>query len=516
MKKIDVVKNILSHTDYGHFVNSSGGSAWAPSNVALCKYWGKRDLELNLPVTSSLSVSLGNNGAYTKVNQTGDADSYIINGASINQETKFAIRLKAFLDLFRPDGAGYLVEINTNVPIAAGFASSACGFASLVFALNNLYAWELPKRDLSILARLGSGSACRSVFTGFVEWQKGERDDGMDSCGIQLEYIWSELRIGMLLISSAEKPLSSRDAMERAVNTSPLYLTWPKRAAEDLAHLKLALAHKDFILLGETAEKNAIAMHTMMGVAKPPIDYSLPKTLNSIAKIKEARNSRIPVFFTQDAGPNLQLLFLAEDEKKVLSAFPKLDVVLPFADLNVKQVILVNENDVAIGISEKIAAHVSGKLHRAFSVVILRRRNDKIEMLLQKRSLAKYHSAGLWSNACCGHPMQGENIVTAAERRLQEEMGFGAELQEIGKFHYQAKLPDVNLSENEIDHVLVGYSDVERPPFNLAEVQDFCWMELDALRQDLYTHPHKYTVWLSRVVTILVTEDKLPLSLIRR
>ena len=101
------------------------------------------------------------------------------------------------MDLFRPKNASYLIETDTNVPIAAGFASSACGFAALVQALNNLYDWKLSKKDLSILARLGSGSACRSLFDGFVEWQKGEAFDGMDSYGIKLEYIWPELRKGM-------------------------------------------------------------------------------------------------------------------------------------------------------------------------------------------------------------------------------------------------------------------------------------------------------------------------------
>ncbi|MDR1057471.1 MAG: diphosphomevalonate decarboxylase [Coxiellaceae bacterium] len=504
MKKVEVVQHILGHIKHGSFINSCGGSAWAPSNVALCKYWGKRNLELNLPVTSSLSISLGHKGAHTKIKQGGSSDHYVINGSLIKQNTKFAIRLKNFLDLFRPKDTNYLVKVNTNVPIATGFASSACGFASLVLALNNLYTWRLSQKELSILARLGSGSACRSIFNGFVEWQKGERDDGMDNYGMQLEYVWPELRIGILMISVQEKPLSSRDAMERTVNTSPLYLSWPKQVAEDLTNLKLALINKNFMSFGKIAEDNAIVMHTTISEARPPINYSLPETLQAIVKVQELRNLGAPVFFTQDAGPNLQLLFLVRDEQKVLNIFPQLEIVSPFSIFGTKRIILVDDNDVAVGGSEKMDAHVYGQLHRAFSVVILRRRNDKIEALLQKRSLCKYHSANLWSNTCCSHPMHGENIVIAAENRLQEEMGFSVPLKEIGRFHYRAHFSDVNLIENEIDHILIGFSDVEKPLFNPYEAQDSCWMELDALKHDTQNHQDKYTVWLPQLIDFLL------------
>jgi len=508
MQKVDVIEHILRHTNHGQFVNTAGGSAWAPSNVALCKYWGKRDLELNLPVTSSLSISLGNKGAFIKIkqDQDNDADKYIVNGELIGSKTKFAKRLGKFLDLFRPHGVHYHIEVDTNVPIAAGFASSACGFASLVQALNNLYDWRLNKQDLSILARLGSGSACRSVYEGFVEWQKGDDYNGMDSYGVKLGYIWPELRIGMLTISAGEKPISSTDAMQLTVTTSPLYDGWINRTTHDLDTLKLALERKDFILFGEVAENNAMAMHEVMGASEPPIIYYLPKTIEMIAKVRSMRSQGIPLFFTQDAGPNLQLLFLAEHEAEVLQAFPDLEVVLPFADSNSEKIILVDENDVEIGSGEKLAAHVQGKLHRAFSVVILRDREGRLEVLLQQRSTVKYHSANLWSNTCCGHPRPGEDIITAANRRLREEMGFGVELKEVGKFHYRSKFLGVDLIENEIDHVLVGFSDLDDFLFNPSEVQSFCWIDLEDLQQDIKSSPQKYTVWLPQVVDLLLQE----------
>lgn len=504
MEKIDVVKHILRNTNHGYFVNGAGGMAWAPSNVALCKYWGKRDIELNLPVTSSLSISLGNKGALTQIKQEGEVDNYIVNNTPVGPSSKFAKRLQKFLNLFRPHGVHYLVDVNTNVPIAAGFASSACGFAALVQALNKLYDWRLNKKDLSMLARLGSGSACRSLFEGFVEWQQGESYDGMDSYGVRLDYIWPELRIGALVISEQEKPISSTEAMQHTINTSPLYSSWPEQVVRDLANIKLALARKDFVMLGQTSENNAKAMHAMMQSAEPSITYALPQTFEAMIKVQELRLQNIPIFFTQDAGPNLQLLFLVEHEPIVLSVFPELDVVLPFAMSGAEQVVLVNENDVEVGVGEKLAVHIQGKLHRAFSVFVLRKREGRVEVLLQQRSSVKYHSANLWTNSCCGHPRVGENIIIAAERRLCEEMGFSVELQEIGKFHYTAELASVGLIENELDHVLIGFYDCDKFQVNLEEVQNCCWVDIFTLYSELQQSPQKYTVWLPEALDLLL------------
>lgn len=496
MEKIDVVRRILRHVNRGQFVNSVG-TAWAPSNVALCKYWGKRDQELNLPVTSSLSVSLGNKGSFTKIRQQEDGiDSYAVNGVVIGSDTGFAKRLSEFLDLFRPRGANYSVEVDTNVPIAAGFASSACGFASLVRALDKLYDWRLSLSDLSILARLGSGSASRSLFEGFVEWQRGDSSDGMDSYGVKLDHIWPELRIGMLTILPGEKAISSRVAMQHTVENSSLYPSWPGRVADDLSSIKSALASKDFKLFGSTAENNAVNMHNMMKISQPSVIYSTPETMAAINRVQEIRQAGIPLFFTQDAGPNLQLLFLATDEDQILRIFPELEIVMPFVDINAERVIVVNERNIAVDICEKIAAHVQGRLHRAFSVVILRQRGSRIEMLLQRRSGSKYHSANLWSNACCGHPRPGEDVKIAANRRLKEEMGFGVALEEIGSFHYRAEFPDVCLIENEIDHVFVGFSGLEEFSFNSAEVQEYRWLDISELSQELKVRRAEYTAWL--------------------
>lgn len=157
-----------------------------------------------------------------------------------------------------------------------------------------------------------------------------------------------------------------------------------------------------------------------------------------------------------------------------------------------ERVILVNEQDEIIGFGEKIATHLNGDLHRAFSVFIF---NSSGELLLQRRAATKYHSKNLWSNACCGHPRPGESIGESAHRRLKEEMGFNCELREVFSFTYRVKL-DKNFFENEYDHVFLGSFDGEPVP-NPNEVDDWKWIDLKILKKDIDENPTNYTYWLS-------------------
>jgi isopentenyl-diphosphate Delta-isomerase len=154
------------------------------------------------------------------------------------------------------------------------------------------------------------------------------------------------------------------------------------------------------------------------------------------------------------------------------------------------EVILVNEQDEPVGLMEKMEAHRKGVLHRAFSVFIF---NRKGEMLLQQRALKKYHSGGLWTNACCSHPLPGESNETAATRRLKEEMGFITPIQKIFDFTYQSPFEN-GLTEHEFDHVFAGIHEGLIAP-DPEEVKDFCYMTLDAIAASLESHPDKYTTW---------------------
>ncbi|MGI9214685.1 MAG: diphosphomevalonate decarboxylase, partial [Gammaproteobacteria bacterium] len=286
-------------------------SAFAPSNIALCKYWGKRSVELNLPVNSSLSISLGNKGAFTKVSLINHRqDLVLVNNHPTDPKDQFYVKLVKFLDLFReqlPDQhTAFKVDTYANIPIAAGLASSACGFAALVKALDQLFGWNYSLKQLSILARLGSGSACRSIFNGFVKWHKGILADGTDSFAEPLEQSWTDLCIGLLIVSSEKKYIISRDAMLLSVATSPLYASWEELASKDLALLENAINNQDFELFGTTLEANALAMHSIMLSSRPSIMYSNADTILNIKKIWQLRKERkLSLYFTQDAGPNL-------------------------------------------------------------------------------------------------------------------------------------------------------------------------------------------------------------------
>lgn len=330
ISKVDVVASLLKDKNCDTPVMPSA-SVFSPTNIALIKYWGKRNQELNLPVTSSLSVSLNQKGTFTELSIIdSDHDVVYLNDNEITEDTEFYQRIVAFLNLIPRRNKFFMIKTRSTIPTAAGLASSASGFAALTTALDKLLGWKLTLTELSILARLGSGSACRSLWHGFVEWQEGKDEDGMDSYGQPLPYAWPELRVGLLIFSEQTKPIGSRVAMQTTVETSPFYPLWPSKVANDLVSIKKAIVAKQFDNLGFIAESNALAMHATMLTAWPPINYSLPETLTTMKTVWSLRRDGIPVYFTQDAGPNLKLLFLEENTNDIARVFPEMEIVEPF------------------------------------------------------------------------------------------------------------------------------------------------------------------------------------------
>ncbi|MFN3882713.1 MAG: diphosphomevalonate decarboxylase [Nitrincola lacisaponensis] len=307
---------------------------FAPSNIALCKYWGKRDTQLNLPVNASLSVSLGYLGSHTRLVPIDySADEIWLNGDRLLPSAAFSQRISAFLDLFRAPGqCHFRVTTRNSIPTAAGLASSASGFAALALAVNDSFQLGLNTEQLSVLARLGSGSACRSVFKGFVEWQMGQREDGLDSHGVVLPETWPGLCVGLIKVDASVKSTDSRSGMKRTVETAHLYQSWPLQAAADLQQLRRAIAAGDFTLLGKTAEHNALSMHATMIASWPPLVYWQPESLACMQKIWRLRQDGLPVYFTMDAGPNLKLLFERDQLEELMRHFPDMEVIQPFGD----------------------------------------------------------------------------------------------------------------------------------------------------------------------------------------
>ncbi len=308
------------------------GSAYAPANIALAKYWGKRDHALNLPVNGSLSISLGALGTHTVV-CAAERDSLRLNGVAAAPDSVLHRRTFAFIDLWRRGEAQPLhIDTRNTIPTAAGLASSASGFAALTLALARYWQLDLADSDLSAIARLGSGSAARSLWHGFVKWQRGTRDDGSDSHAAPLASDWQELRIALIEIDGDTKKTASGDGMNHTTATSPLYAAWPATAAADLAAIEAAIHARDFRTLGSVAEANALAMHATMLAARPALCYLQAQTLATLQRLWQARADGLDIYATIDAGPNVKILCRADDEAAVRAIFPQALWVNPFID----------------------------------------------------------------------------------------------------------------------------------------------------------------------------------------
>ncbi len=167
-----------------------------------------------------------------------------------------------------------------------------------------------------------------------------------------------------------------------------------------------------------------------------------------------------------------------------------------------EQVILVDRNNNEIGIEEKLRAHQMGLLHRAFSIFVLRKNQD-LELLMQKRSLKKYHSGGLWTNSCCGHPRPSESLIAAASRRLNEEIGLHLPLKEIGSFIYKANVGG-NLIEHELDHVLIAYWNNRSIVPNHDEVEMVEWRKIDEVLIAIDQTPSLFTAWIREALEMVI------------
>ncbi|NPA72144.1 MAG: diphosphomevalonate decarboxylase [Gammaproteobacteria bacterium] len=345
------VYRVIGHSNQSNRLTpcKQTGLGKAPVNIALSKYWGKRDEVLNLPVNGSVSISLPGLGTETQIsvigastspfesnikpsNETSNTpqDQIQLNGETLANDHPFASRLSLFLNPFRRTGMAFSVVTHNTVPTAAGLASSASGYAALVLALNDLFGWQLSHKQCSLLARLGSGSASRSLFLGFSQWHKGEQADGLDSYAESIDMPWPGFCIGLVKVDVREKPISSSVGMQNTVNTCQLYQAWPKQAEQDIEKVLNAIHEQDFELLGQTAEHNALTMHATMMATWPPIVYWQPDSLAAMQTVWKLREQGTAVYFTMDAGPNLKLLFLETEKPAIKQAFPDISIIEPF------------------------------------------------------------------------------------------------------------------------------------------------------------------------------------------
>ena len=317
--------------------------AKANVNIALIKYWGKRNEQLILPYTSSLSLTLSDLYATTIVHfdESLSADFVTLDGSELPTDDSTCLRVVAMLDLVR-EKAGISTKAkvvsHNHVPIAAGLASSASGSAALAAAASYAAGLDLTPRELSRLARRGSGSACRSIFGGFVLWNKGEDDE--TSYAEPIADLFAEtaepladplsepadshfsaslhsslpsrknLNPAMIVVTldSSKKPISSRTAMRRTVETSPAYMPWVEQSKKDLASALDAICVGSIEQLGEVMEQNSLGMHETMRKANPPVNYLTDKTYAVLNAVRSMRECGWPVWATMDAGPNVKVL----------------------------------------------------------------------------------------------------------------------------------------------------------------------------------------------------------------
>ncbi|HXJ23209.1 MAG TPA: diphosphomevalonate decarboxylase [Polyangia bacterium] len=307
--------------------------AVAGTNIALVKYWGKRDEALNLPATGSLSLTLDRLGTRTRVafdGGAGGADRVTLDG--LPAAPKFAARATAFLDRVRSRAgleARATVETFNSVPTAAGLASSASGFAALAVAAARAAGLPLSPAELSELARLGSGSAARSIFGGFVEMARGARPDGSDAVAQAIEAGagW-EVRLVVAITAAGEKTIGSTAAMGRTAATSPYYEAWVRGVEGDLAAARAAIGARDLSALGAVAERSALRMHASAMAADPPILYWNAATVAAIGAVKTLRDGGVAAFFTIDAGPHVKVLCAAADAERIAAALGQTPGVL--------------------------------------------------------------------------------------------------------------------------------------------------------------------------------------------
>lgn len=304
---------------------TGAATAVAHPNIALIKYWGKRDERLILPRTDSLSMTLDIFPTTTRVRRDPDADHDEVTLGGKPAEGDARARIVTFLDLVRERaGSGHraVVDTENTVPTGAGLASSASGFAALAVAAAAAYGLDLDATALSRLARRGSGSASRSLFGDFVVWHAG-REDGTEEeadLGSYAEPVPTgplDPALVVAVVNAGPKDVSSRAAMRRTVDTSPLYEPWAKSSGADLADMRTALGRGDLAAVGEIAERNALGMHATMLAARPAVRYMSPASLTVLDSVLQLRRDGVLAYATMDAGPNVKVLCRNADADRV-------------------------------------------------------------------------------------------------------------------------------------------------------------------------------------------------------
>ncbi|PIQ70071.1 diphosphomevalonate decarboxylase [Candidatus Shapirobacteria bacterium CG11_big_fil_rev_8_21_14_0_20_40_12] len=301
-------------------------TAKAPANIASIKYWGRKDEKLRLPANDSISMNLSEVFTITTVefSESYKKDEVKLVGKKLDrkEEKRIIDHLDRVRNLAKIKTFAKVVTKN-NFPTGTGIASSASGFAALTVAAVKASGLEFSERQLSILARQGSGSACRSIPDGFVEWKSGSSSDSSYAHTL-FPPDWLNIVDILAVVEKKTKKISSSEG-HALTESSPFYGVRISGMKDKLKKIKQALTNKDFKTFGEISEAEAVNMHAVMMTSCPPLYYWTPETLKIILSVIEWREEGLPVYFTIDAGPNVHLLALPEEIDKIVQRLKRIE-----------------------------------------------------------------------------------------------------------------------------------------------------------------------------------------------
>ena len=286
------------------------------ANIAIIKYWGKKDTVKIIPATSSISLTLENMYTETTLSSlpaSARSDEFYING--VLQDQAEHKKMSNIVDRFRPQGASFVrIDTNNNMPTAAGLSSSSSGLSALVKACNDFFELHLSTKELAQKAKLASGSSSRSFYGPIAAWDK---DSG------EIYSVKTDLKLAMimLVLYDQKKPISSREGMKRCAETSTTFDDWVRQSEEDYKAMLTYLSNNDFSKVGELTEKNTLAMHATTQTATPAFSYLTEKSYEAMDFIKQLRSQGERCYFTMDAGPNVKVLCLEEDLEHLVPIF---------------------------------------------------------------------------------------------------------------------------------------------------------------------------------------------------
>lgn len=278
------------------------------ANIAIIKYWGKKNEKEMVPATSSISLTLENMYTETTLSPLptdASSDTFYING-QLQNEAEHA-KMSKIINRYRPEGAGFVrIDTKNNMPTAAGLSSSSSGLSALVKACNAYFQLGLNRRELALEAKFASGSSSRSFYGPIAAWDK---DSG------EIYPVETDLKLAMimLVLKDQKKPISSRDGMKLCVETSTTFDEWIRQSEQDYKDMLVYLKENDFKKVGELTEKNALAMHATTKTATPSFSYLTDASYEAMDFVRQLREQGESCYFTMDAGPNVKVLCLEED-----------------------------------------------------------------------------------------------------------------------------------------------------------------------------------------------------------